>query len=89
MSPELQQIVQNINQLSPIDRWEILEHLMGQFKKSLGINVSESTMTPIPPNFSKLSSEDILLMTQGSWGNQTTDEIDNQLAQQRQFDWGE
>lgn len=89
MSPELQQIVQNINQFSPIDRWEILEHLMGQFKKSLGINVSESTMTTISTSLVKLSSEEILLMTQGSWGNQTSDEIDNQLAQQRQLDWGE
>ena len=89
MSPQLQQIVQNINQLSPIDRWEILEHLMGQFKKSLGINVSGSTMASISTSLVKLSPEDILLMTQGSWGNQTTDEIDHQLAQQRQFDWGE
>jgi predicted nucleotidyltransferase len=29
MSPQLQQIVQSIDQLSPSDRWEILEHLRG------------------------------------------------------------
>ena len=89
MSPQLQQIVQNIDQLPLLDRWEIPEHLMGQFKRSLGMNVSESTMTFVPSNLLRLSSEDILLTTQGSWGNQTFDEIDNQLDQQRQLDWGE
>jgi flagellar motor switch protein FliG len=38
MSPELQQVVQNIDQLPPIDRWEILEHLMRQFKQCLRVN---------------------------------------------------
>ena len=59
---------------------------MGQFKKSLGINVSDLTMARIPTDLFKLLPEEILLMTQGSWGNQTSDEIDNQLAQQRQVD---
>lgn len=89
MSPQLQKIVQNIDQLPPIDRWEILEHLMEQFKQSLEMNVSESITTSIPTNLLKLSSQDILLRTQGSWGNQTSDEIDHQLAQQRHLDWGE
>jgi len=89
MSPELQQLVQNIDQLPPIDRWEILEHLMRQFKQSLEMNVSESITTSSQTNLFKHSYQDILLTTQGSWGNQSPDEIDNQLAQQRQLDWGE
>jgi len=44
MSPQLRQIVQNIDQLPPIDRWEILERLMGQFKQSSGMNISEANV---------------------------------------------
>lgn len=85
MTPQLQQIYQDLNQLTPIERWQIIEHLIGQFKSSLGMNGAAT----IPSTLAKPSAQEILALTQGSWGNQTLDEIDAQLASQRQLDWGE
>jgi hypothetical protein len=82
MTPQLQQVYQDLNHLSPIERWQILEHLIGQFRSTLGINDTLS-LTPMP------SAQEILATTQGSWGNHSLDEIDAQLAHQRQLDWGE
>jgi hypothetical protein len=42
-----------------------------------------------PVTTPKQSAEAILAATRGSWGNQSIDEIDAELARQRQFDWGE
>jgi predicted DNA-binding antitoxin AbrB/MazE fold protein len=38
---------------------------------------------------SKRSPQEIFTSTQGSWSHQAPDEIDAQLASQRQLDWGE
>jgi hypothetical protein len=65
-----------MSQITPIERWQILEHLISQFRNILGTDPERSV-------------EEILAMTRGSWGNQSLDEIDAQLAQQRKFDWGE
>ncbi len=81
MTPQLQKIYQDLNQLTPIERWQIVEYLIGQFKSSLGLDGT----TPTPNS----SSQEILTRTQGSWGHQSLDEIDAQLAVQRQVDWGE
>jgi predicted nucleic acid-binding protein len=32
MTPQLQQVVQDLDQLTHADRWQVLEHLIGQFK---------------------------------------------------------
>jgi hypothetical protein len=82
MTPQLQQVYQDLNHLSPIERWQILEHLIGQFRSTIGIN-DTLPYTPKP------SAQEILATTQGSWGNHSLDEIDAQLAHQRQLDWGE
>jgi hypothetical protein len=82
MTPQLQQVYQDLNHLSPIERWQILEHLIGQFRSTLSIN---DTLPLIP----KPSAQEILATTQGSWGKHSLDEIDAQLAHQRQLDWGE
>jgi hypothetical protein len=82
MTPQLQQVYQDLNHLSPIERWQILEHLIGQFRTNLGINDT----LPLTPN---LSAQEILATTQGSWGKHSLEEIDAQLAHQRQLDWGE
>ncbi len=83
MTPQLEQIYQDLSQITPIERWQILEHLIGQFRNVLGTDQIAPVTTP------KQSVEEILAATRGSWGNQSLDEIDAQLAQQRQFDWGE
>jgi hypothetical protein len=36
-----------------------------------------------------LSVQEILASTRGSWGQKTMEEVDQQLADQRQLDWGE
>jgi hypothetical protein len=36
-----------------------------------------------------LSVQEILASTRGSWGQKTMEEVDRQLADQRQLDWGE
>lgn len=82
MTPQLEQIYQDLNHLSPIERWQILEHLIGQFRSTLGIN-DPLSLAPKP------SAQEILATTQGSWGKHSLDEIDAQLAHQRQLDWGE
>ena len=81
MTPQLQQIYQNLDQLTAIERWQIVEHLIGQFKHSISMADPETT--------ANLSVQDILVTTQGSWGHHSLDEIDAQLASQRQLDWGE
>jgi hypothetical protein len=83
MTPQLEQIYQDLSLITPIERWQILEHLIGQFKNVLNTDKVAPITTP------KQSAQEILAATRGSWGNQSIDEIDAQLAQQRQFDWGE
>ena len=82
MTPKLQQVVQDLDQLTHADRWQILEHLIGQFK-------SASDLTNPSTDLSTLSVQEILASTRGSWGQKTMEEIDRQLAHQRQLDWGE
>ncbi len=77
MTPQLQQVVQNLDQLSDADRWQILEHLLGQFKPA------SETVTPSTDR-AALSVQEILSSTRGSWGQKTVEEIDRQLADQRQ-----
>jgi hypothetical protein len=82
MTPQLQQVVQDLDQLTHADRWQVLEHLLGQFKPV-------SDLTNPATNLSTLSVQEILASTRGSWGQKTVEEIDRQLADQRQLDWGE
>jgi hypothetical protein len=82
MSPQLQQIYQNLGEITAIERWQILEHLIGQFKCAVG--ETSGVMANIKP-----SAQDILATTQGGWGKRSLDEIDAQMAYQRQLDWGE
>jgi hypothetical protein len=83
MTPQLEQIYQDLSQITPIERWQILEHLVSQFRNVLGADPVAPVTTP------KQSAEAVLAATRGSWGNQSIDEIDAELARQRQFDWGE
>ncbi len=83
MTPELEQIYRDLSAITPIERWQVVEHLIAQFGAVLGAEDSAPLTT------AKLSAEEILDATRGSWGHQSLDEIDAQLAAQRQFDWGE
>ena len=79
MTPQLQQVVQDLDQLTQVDRWQILEYLLGQFKPTVEISRSSNP----------ISVQEILASTRGSWGQMSLDKIDRQLAHQRQLDWGE
>jgi len=79
MTPQLQQVLQDLEKLNHTDRWQIFEYLLGQFKPTFEISNSSNT----------LSVQEILASTRGSWGKASLDEIDRQLARQRQLDWGE
>lgn len=85
MTPQLQQIYQDLSRLSPHEHWQVMEYLIGQLK---GATLpQESSATAIPQ--SHLSAQEVFAVTKGSWGSRSMDEIDAELAQQRQFDWGE
>ena len=79
MPPQLQQVFQYLEQLNHTDRWQILEYLLGQFKPTFETSRSSNS----------LSAQEILASTRGSWGQTSLDEIDRQLADQRQLDWGD
>jgi hypothetical protein len=82
MTPQLQKIYQDLNQITPIERWQVVEHLLTQLK-------GPTTAQPISQVVPHRSAQEIFAATRGSWGNRSLDEIDAQLAQQRQLDWGE
>ena len=87
MTPQLQQIFHNLNQLTQSERWQVFDYLVNQLKNSLTrFDVFDRPSSQQPP---KLSPQEIFASTQGSWSHQTRDEIDAQLASQRQLDWGE
>ena len=87
MTPQLQQIFHNLNQLSQSERWQVFDYLINQLKNSLTrSHVSDRSASQHPI---KQSPQEIFVSTQGSWSHQTCDEIDAQLASQRQLDWGE
>lgn len=82
MSALLQQVLNEIDQLTPEEKWQVMSHVMHQLQP---VNVAK----PQHENDRVARAEKILRETEGSWGNLSLDEIDAQLAHQRQFDWGE
>ncbi|WP_201447855.1 hypothetical protein [Calothrix sp. PCC 7507] len=87
MTPQLQQILHSLNQLTQSERWQVFDYLVNHLKNSLTrFDVLDRSASQQPP---KRSPQEIFASTQGSWSHQTRDEIDAQLASQRQLDWGE
>jgi hypothetical protein len=87
MTPQLQQIFHSLNQLTQSERWQVFDYLVNQLKNSLTrFDVLDCPASQQPP---KHSPQEIFALTQGSWSHKTCDEIDAQLASQRQLDWGE
>ncbi len=84
MTPQLEQIYRDLSAITPIERWQVVEHLIAQLK---GSDVEATVPTALPQPH--LSAQAVFDATRGSWGHQSLDEIDAQLAAQRQFDWGE
>jgi hypothetical protein len=80
----LEQIYRDLSLITPIERWQVVEHLITQLKGSA--EAQETIPTVITP---PLSAQAVFAATRGSWGDRSLDEIDAQLAAQRQFDWGE
>lgn len=87
MTPQLQQIFQSLNELTQSERWQVFDYLVNQLKNALTrSDILDRSASQQPP---KRSPQEIFASTQGSWSHQTRDEIDAQLASQRQLDWGE
>jgi hypothetical protein len=87
MTPQLEQIYRDLDAITPIERWQVVEHLITQLKGSVVSQATTSSATLLPQPH--LSAQEVFMATQGSWGNRSLDEIDAQLAEQRRFDWGE
>ncbi len=74
------QTIQNLNRLYQTTQDATLLTAAAQL---LNTTPDELKAAPTP------SAQTILTRTQGSWGQKTREEIDAQIAQQRQQDWGE
>lgn len=85
MTPQLQKIYQDLSHLSPMEHWQVMEYLLGQLKGATLPQEPSATALPQP----HLSAQEVFAATKGSWGSRSLDEIDAELARQRQFDWGE
>jgi hypothetical protein len=85
MTPQLQQIYRDLSAITPIERWQVVEHLITQLKGSAEAQQTIPTVITQP----QPSAQAVFAATRGSWGNRSLDEIDAQLTAQRQFDWGE
>ena len=105
MTSQLQKIFHSLNALTQLGRWwfEELVNQRSIFKvqrKSATIRVEGLDRQNVTIRFEdldrsalqhtqKLSPQEIFASTQGSWSYQNCDEIDAQLASQRQLDWDE
>jgi hypothetical protein len=87
MTPQLQQIFHSLNELTQSERWQVFDYLVNQLKTAL--TRFDALDRPAPKQSPKRSPQEIFASTQGGWSHQTRDEIDAQLASQRQLDWGE
>ncbi len=97
MSPLLQQVLSELDQLTPEEQWQVMGHLMSQLQE--GAVVTAKPDAPVAHQVSDLESQawaerrtrakQVLEATCGAWGNKTLDEIDAELDRQRQEDWGE
>lgn len=85
MTQQLQQIYRDLNGISAIECLQVIEHLVARLKGSASTDETTRSVMPQP----ELSAQEVFTVTQGSWGSSSLDEIDAQLDQQRQFDWGE
>ena len=76
MSPTAESLLVSLEQLPPPEHHQVMLEFLRRIR---------SITTSIQTNLFKCSSQDILLTIQGSWGNQATDEIYKQVAQQRKL----
>jgi hypothetical protein len=86
MTQQLQQIYQDLNEISAIECLQVIEHLVARLKGAAPTGETPRALVMPQP---ELSAQEVFTVTQGSWGSSSLDEIDAQLDQQRQFDWGE
>ena len=86
MSPTLQRLISELNQLTLEEKWKLLGYLMNQLQSSVCLVAS-----PKPEHLSVgvLNIDSLIEETSGSWGRQSLEEIDAELNRQRQIDWGE
>lgn len=96
MSSLLQQILHEIERLSPQEQWQVMEHLISQLRGrsdsamyNSEVRVKDQGLERTISEVELSEIERLLQETSGIWGNMSREEIDAKLECQRQFDWGE
>ncbi|MBW4513695.1 MAG: hypothetical protein KME11_00545 [Timaviella obliquedivisa GSE-PSE-MK23-08B] len=87
MNALLQQVLNNIDQLTPEEQWQVMSHVMDQLKPEA--TQPENHSAPQTLTEARERARKVLISTRGSWGSRTPDEIDAELDRQRREDWGE
>lgn len=87
MGSMLQRVMSEVPQLTPEEQWQLLGYLMLQLKPRFSWSmVPQSAGEPTV----ELAGVDALLEeAKGCWGYASIEEIDAELQQQRQNDWGD
>jgi hypothetical protein len=86
MSPVLQRMMSDLRLLSLKEQWQLLSHLVSQLRSEVA-EVDQKQFETLPGK-NTADVDAILRATQGCWGNVSIEEIDANLNQQRQLDWG-
>lgn len=87
MGSNLQRVMGELTQLTLAEQWKLLGYLMTQLQSRV-----DWTIELQPEGGSMVGSAGIDALieeTRGSWGHQSIEAIDAELAQQRQISWGE
>ncbi len=87
MSPTLQRMMSELKQLTLEEQWKLLGYLMNQLQAKFPL-VTE-LQSEVQLSVGSVDIDALLAETSGSWGNLSIEEIDTELIQQRQIDWGE
>ena len=86
MSPTLQRVMSELNQLTLEEQWKLLGYLMNQLQSSVRLVARPKSEQ------SAVGATDIEALieeTSGIWGRRSIEEIDAELNRQRRIDWGE
>lgn len=85
MSPVLQRLMSDLRLLSLEEQWKLLSYLVNQLRTGVMEVDQMQSETPLDKNAAAIDA--ILQATQSCWGNTGIEELDADLARQRQFDW--
>lgn len=82
MSSTVQKVMNDLSQLTPEEKWQVMRLLMDQLQSSVRLVKTADTTD-------NLDIPSLIAETRGIWGHKSLDEIDAMLNRQRRTDWGE